>query len=101
MSTFRGRLRRLERETEGERMTLRCSECGEEFTAYGDVVLECIAYGWSKDTGEKGYRETPEDIKQLFEHEHGLETFVEKTSGLPFMDRMVTGLDLGGVVHDA
>ena len=44
---------------------------------------------------------TPEDIEQLFEHEHGLETFVEKTSGLPFMDRVVTGLDLGGVVHDA
>ena len=68
MSTFRGRLRRLERETEGERMTLRCSECGEEFTAYGEVALECIAYGWSKDTGEKGYREAPEDIKQLFKH---------------------------------
>jgi hypothetical protein len=48
VSTFRGRPRHLERETEGERMTLRCSECGEEFTAYGEVALECIAYGWSR-----------------------------------------------------
>jgi len=86
---LRGRLRRLELETEGERMTLRCSECGEEVTAYGDVALECIAYGWSKDTGEKGYRETPKDIERLFEHEHGLETFVETTTGLPFIDRRV------------
>jgi hypothetical protein len=77
-------------------MVLVCVVCGEQFVAYGDVALECIAYGWSKDSGEKGYRETPEDIKQLFEHEHSLETFVEKTSGLPFMDRRVTGLDLGG-----
>jgi hypothetical protein len=98
---LRDKLRRLEREAEGKSMTLVCPECGEEFVAYGDVALECIAYGWSKESGEKGYRETPEDIKQLFEHEHGLETFVEKTSGLPFMDRRVTGLDLGGVVHDA
>jgi hypothetical protein len=43
--------------------------------------------------------ETKTDEK--LEHEHGLETFVEKTSSLPFMDRRVTGLDLGGVVHDA
>jgi hypothetical protein len=98
---LRDKLRCLERETEGKRMMLVCPECGEEFVAYGDVALECIAYGWSKESGEKGYRETPEDIKQLFEHEHGLETFVEKTSGLPFVDRRVTGLDLGGVVHDA
>jgi hypothetical protein len=96
VSNFRGRLGRLEHETEGERMMLRCSECGEEFTAYGEVALECIAYGWSKDTGEEGYRETPEDIKRLFEHEHDMDAFIETTTGLPFMDRRGTGLDLGG-----
>jgi hypothetical protein len=96
MGRFRGWLRRLERETEGERMTLRCSECGEEFTAYGEVALECIAYGWSKDTGEEGYRENPEDIQRLFEHEHDMDAFIETTTGLPFMDRRGTGLDLGG-----
>jgi hypothetical protein len=94
VGTFRGRLRRLERKAESEKMTLRCSECGEEFVAYGEVALECIAYGWSKDTAEKGYRETPEDIKRLFGHEHDMDAFIETTTGLPFMDRRVTDLDL-------
>jgi hypothetical protein len=92
----RSRIKRLEREIESERMVLVCVVCGKQFVAYGDVALECIAYGWSKDSGEKGYHKTPEDIKQLFQHEHGLETFVEKTSGLPLMDQRVTGLDFGG-----
>ena len=91
---MRSRIKRLEREIESERMVLVCVVCGKQFVAYGDVALECIAYGWSKDSGEKGYRDTPEDIEQLFEHEHDLDALIETTTGLPFMDRRVTGLDL-------
>jgi hypothetical protein len=93
---MRSRIKRLEREIESERMVLVCAVCGEQFVAYGDVAIECIAYGWSKDTGEKGYRETPEGIERLFEHEHDLDALIETTTGLPFMDRRVTGLGLGG-----
>ncbi len=39
---LKDRLRCLELETEGEMMKLVCPECGEEFTAYGDVAVEYI-----------------------------------------------------------
>ena len=99
---LRGRLEKLERETEGEITTLLCPECGEEFTTGGDVALEYIVHEWSKETGEKSYRDTPEDIVRLFDHEHDVSTFVEKVSGLSFLSREVSGINIGGrVAHDA
>ena len=46
--SVRSRIRRLERETEGEKTTLMCPECGAEFVAYGDVAAEFIAYEWAR-----------------------------------------------------
>ncbi len=79
MSRFRDRLRRLERETEGG-MTLVCPECGEEFVVAGDVAAEYIVFEWSKEVGQKGHHETPEDMARVFAHEHYPGAFVEKQS---------------------
>lgn len=93
---LRGRLKRLERKTEGEITTLLCPECGEEFTVHGDVAVEYIVYEWSKVTGERGYHEVPENMLRVFQHEHDASTFVEKRSGLPFLSREVSGINFGG-----
>jgi hypothetical protein len=94
---LKDKLRRLEREVESQRATLVCPECGEEFTAYGDVALEYVVYAWTKEAPEHAhYRETPEDIQRLFDHEHDPSTFVEKASGLPFLGKEVCGVDFGG-----
>jgi hypothetical protein len=94
------RLRRLELETEGEIMTVVCLECTEEFTAHGDVPVEYIVHEWGRETGERGHK-TPKDILRIFDHEHDPSAFVEKHSGLPFLSKAVSGMDLCGVVHVA
>ena len=96
MGRLRDRLRRLERETEGERMTLVCPECGEEFTATGDVAVEYILREWTRQTGDEGYRKTPENMLRAFQHEHDVSAFVEKSNGLPFLSREVSGINFGG-----
>jgi hypothetical protein len=93
---LRHRLRKLQEKSGYQRMTLVCPECAEEFMAHGDVPVEYIVHEWSQETGEEGYRKTPEDIVRLFEHEHDVSAFVEKSSGLPFLSREVSGISFGG-----
>jgi hypothetical protein len=93
---LRDRLRKLQEKSGYQRMTLVCPECGEEFTAHGDVAIEYIVREWSRGTGEKGYHKTPEDIGRLFDHEHDASAFIEKSSGLPFLSREVSGINFGG-----
>ena len=92
---LRDRLRRLEDAAEAETMTLVCPACGTEFVAYGDVPLEYIVHQWATETGEEGHHETPEDILRIFAHEHDPGAFLEKASGLPFLSKAVSGIDLG------
>jgi hypothetical protein len=83
-------------------MTLVCPECGEEFVVAGDVAAEFIVALWSKETGQKGHRKTPEDLVRILDHDHNPGAFVEKQSGLPFLSREVSGMNLGGeLIHDA
>jgi hypothetical protein len=93
---LRGRLEKLERETEGDLTTLLCPTCGQEFTVHGDVAVEYIVHEWSKGTGERGHHQTPEDMLRAFQHEHDASAFVEKRSGLPFLSREVSGINFGG-----
>jgi hypothetical protein len=90
-------VRRLEEAAKGETMTLVCPVCGAEFVAYGDVPLEFIVHQWAAETGEKGNHETPEDILRIFAHEHEPGSLVEKGSGLPFLSREVSGIDIGAI----
>jgi hypothetical protein len=101
MGRFRGRLRRLEEAARGETMTLVCPECGEEFVAHGDVPMEFVVHQWALETGEAGHHGTPESILRIFAHGHDPGALVEKTSGLPFLSREVSGIDIGARRPDA
>jgi hypothetical protein len=98
---LRRRVRRLEEAAKGETMTLVCPVCGAEFVAYGDVPLESIVHQWASETGEEGHHDTPEDILRIFAHEHDPGALVEKGSGLPFLSREVSGIDIGAIQTDA
>ena len=98
---LRDRLRGLEEAAREETMTLVCPECGAEFVGYGDVPLEYIAHQWTRETGEAGRQETPESILRIFAHGHDPGAFLEKGSGLPFLSREVSGIDIGAVQTDA
>ena len=100
MGRFRDRLRRLEEAAKEETMTLVCPECGEEFVAYGDVPVEFIVHQWVRETGDAGHHETPEGILRIFAHGHDPGAFLEKGSGLPFLSKAVSGIDLGAKVGD-
>ena len=95
MGRFRGCLRRLEEAAQEETMTLVCPACGAQFVAYGDVPLEFIVHQWVKETSEAGHHDTPESILRLFAHDHDPGAFLEKDSGLPFLSREVSGIDIG------
>ena len=101
MGRFRGRLLKLEEAAREETMTLVCPECGAEFVAYGDVPLEFVAHQWTVETGQEGHHETPASILRIFAHEHDPGAFLEKGSGLPFLSREVSGIDIGGSPGDA
>jgi hypothetical protein len=94
---IRDRLKRLEEQSGLERMTLVCPECGEEFPVSGDAPLEYIVHEWRRQSGQVGYRKTPEHMLGAFEHEHDPGAFVEKRSGLWFLSRPLSGMNLGGV----
>ncbi len=76
-------------------MTLVCPECGAEFVAYGDVPMEFIVHEWVRETGEGAYHETPQGILRLFAHGHDPGALLEKGSGLPFLSKAVSGIDVG------
>jgi hypothetical protein len=94
---FRERLKRLEEQSDFERMTLVCPECGEEFPVSGDAPLEYLVHEWSRSVGEEGHHETPQEMLHAFEHEHDASAFLEKRSGLPFLSKRVSGMNLGGI----
>src|SRR5215212_11252339 len=96
MGGIRRRLDKLQERSGYQRTTLVCPECGGEFTAYGDVALEYIVHEYSRvsQSSAESYRETPEDIRRLFDHEHDPGAFVEKSSGLPFLSKAAGGVEL-------
>ena len=97
MGGIRRRLDKLQEKSGYQRTTLVCPECGGEFTAYGDVALEFIVHEYSRGSqaSPESYRETPEDIRRLFGHEHDPGAFVEKSSGLPFLSKAASGFNFG------
>ena len=95
MGRFRARLRKLEEAAREETMTLVCPACGAEFVAYGDVPLEFIVHQWVRETGEGGHHETPASILRVFDHGHDPGALLEKCSGLPFLSKAVSGIDVG------
>ena len=79
--SIRNRLRRLEVATEGERTTLVCPECGEEFTLYEDPALEFIAHQWAQGyQGELYGSPTDPAVVETAEHEHDAYEFIDKAT---------------------
>ena len=97
---MRRRLRKIETVLQDETMTLVCPECGEEFTVYGDAPMEYLVWEWARGCEGETHRETPADMARAFEHEHDPGAFVEKGSGLPFLSREVSGMNLGADPED-
>ncbi len=94
---LRDRLRRLEEAAKGETMTLVCPECGADFMAHGDAPLEFIVHQWATETGVEGHHETPANVLRIFDHGHDPGALLEKGSGLPFLSREVSGIDIGAI----
>jgi len=96
MSGLRGRLKRLERDT--EKTVIECPTCGEAFVLYGDPAADYLGYLWRQDYGGENHGPGAVDpaVVKLAEHEHDPGAFVEKSSGLPFLSREVSGINLGG-----
>ena len=92
---LKGRVERLAEEHNLRRMVLVCPDCGEEFVVFGDAPVEYLTAEWTREAGAQSYRETPPDIAALFDHEHAPSGFLEKTSGLPWLSREVSGMNLG------
>ena len=94
MSGLRGRLKRLERGTEGDRTILECPTCGEEFTLYGDPAADYLVLRWRQghDQGHEGETHgAPTDpaVAKLAAHEHDPSTMVDKSDGSPWLGRKI------------
>ncbi len=101
MGRLRGRLRKLDEAASEVTMTLVCPKCGAQFVAYGDVPLEFVVHQWAVETGEAGHHETPKSILHLFAHGYDPGAFLEKGSGLPFLSREVSGIDIGATAGES
>jgi hypothetical protein len=83
---LRDKLRRLERRSEGETVTLVCQECGEEFRVAEDTGPALVAFEWQEHTGAKSYQPTPKDVFVLRGHKHAgsRAPLVKKATGEPW-----------------
>ena len=90
MSGLRGRLRKLQRGTEGDRTILECPTCGMVFTLYGDPAADYLVYLWRQDYGGENHG-PPVDpaVAKLAEHDHDPSLMVDKSDGSPWLGRKI------------
>jgi hypothetical protein len=93
MASLRRRIKKLERAAMGEKTTLVCPTCGEEFMVYGDAPVEYLCWMWRQGYEGETYGQTPEDVLALTRHPHDASFFVDKVSGLPFMGEFFKGTE--------
>ncbi len=93
MSGLRGRLKRLERDTVGEKMVIECPTCGEAFTLYGDPAADYLVYLWRQDyEGEAHGPPVDPAVVKLAAHEHDLSLVLDKSDGLPWLGEFSRGM---------
>jgi len=92
MSGLRGRLRRLERDTEGEKTVIECPTCGMVFTLYGDPAADYLVYLWRQghECETHGPPVDPAVVK-LAEHEHDPSLMVDKSDGSHWLGEFFRG----------
>jgi hypothetical protein len=95
MSGLRGRLKRLERDTEGEKMVIECPTCGEAFVLYGDPAADYLVHLWrqgheGETHGAPTERVHPDPaLVKLAEHEHDPSLMVDRADGSPWLGRKI------------
>jgi hypothetical protein len=88
---LRNRIKRLECGG-GGKTTLRCPTCGAEFVVYGeDPKVEFLLHWWRSGYQGAPYREPPEDIRLLSEHEHDPSLVIDKATGDPWVGSLLAG----------
>ena len=98
MSGLRGRLKRLERDTEGEKTVIECPTCGEEFVLYGDPAADYLGHLWRQDYGGENHGPPTERVHpdpavvKLAEHEHDPSLMVNKSDGSPWLGEFFRGM---------
>ncbi len=98
MAGLKGRIRKLEHDTKGEKTTLVCPTCGEEFVVFGDAPVEYLCWMWRQDYEGETYGQTPEDVLALTRHPHDASEFVDKATGEPFLGEFFR--DTGHAWHE-
>ena len=89
--SIRDRLRRLEQEAGLVTVEVVCPECGAEFKATGDPVLEYLCYEWAQESKGETYRETAADVVRIAEHEHDPSLMINKATGKPWVGELLAG----------
>jgi hypothetical protein len=88
---LRDRIRKLEQGRSGK-TTLLCTTCGQKFVVYGEnPQVEFLLH--MRKTGYQGspYREPPEDIRLLSEHEHDPSLMIDKATGESWVGSLFAG----------
>ncbi len=89
--TLRRWIRRLEREADIQVVEVVCPECGAEFKAAGDPVLEYLCWEWAKESEGDTYRETPADVLAIANHEHDPSLMINKATGKAWCGELLAG----------
>lgn len=93
MGGLRREVEKLKKKIGSHRWDLRCPECGWEIALYGDVPVDLIVYEWEQGVPrqQRGPSSVPPGVVALCEHDHPAGEFIEKRSGLPLSDPVVSG----------
>lgn len=81
---LRDRLRKLERQAEGDTVALRCRACAEEMRVAEDTDLELIAWEWAQQSGGDSHQPTPPDVLVIAGHPCGWRALEVKATGDPW-----------------
>jgi hypothetical protein len=92
MGRLRGRIKKALDAAAGDKSTLVCPRCGEEFTVFSDAPIEYLCWSWEQDYEGETYRKTPADVLRLTRHPHDASEFVDKETGEPFLGEFLGSL---------
>ena len=99
--SLRGKLKRLEQEANVQTVEVVCPECGAEFKATGDPVLEYLCYEWQQvSSGGESYREVSRDVLAIAAHEHDPSLMINKATARPWCGELFAGTRLPDDVPD-
>ncbi|MDQ5827008.1 MAG: hypothetical protein M3441_22800 [Chloroflexota bacterium] len=94
---FRQELERLKRAMAHKKLELVCPVCYERFVVYGrepyDPAVNFLLFLWKEGYQGGPYREPPEDIRRVAEHEHDASEFIDTATGDPWLGELFRGVE--------